>query len=85
MRVLAQWIGWSAIAAAVVAALVLLPPLIAPELPDAKGQFEVRGRARLTVATIVGGLILLVGLWMSWRQVSALEQEQEGALAGAAR
>ena len=75
MRALVPWIGCSAIAAAIGAALILLPPLIAPELPDAQAQFEVHDRARLTVATIIGGLILLVGLWMNWRRVSALEQQ----------
>ena len=82
MRALARWIGWSAIAAAIVAALVLLPPLIAPELPDAQAQFEVRDRARLTVATIVGGLILLASVWMSWRRASALEKQVATAQLG---
>ena len=87
-------VGWSAIAAAtvpaiataialaIVAALILLPPLIAPELDDAQAQFEVQDRARLTVATIIGGLILLVGLWMNWRRVSALEQQVATAQLG---
>ncbi len=83
VRGLVWWIGWSAIASAIVAALVLLPPLISPELPDdAQAQFEVRDRARLTVATIIGGLILLVGLWMNWRRVSALEQQVTTAQLG---
>ena len=72
VRALAGWIGWSTVATAILAALILVPPLIAPELSDAQAQFEVRDRARLTVATIVGGLILLVGVWMNWRRVSAL-------------
>ncbi len=87
VRALAGWNGWTAVTTAVVpataiavvlafvAALFLLPPLIAPELPDARDQFEVQDRARLTIATIIGGVILLVGLWVNWRRVSALERQ----------
>ena len=87
VRALAGWIGWSAVTTAVVpamatavvlaivAALIWLPPLIAPELADARAQFEVQDRARLTIATIIGGVILLVGLWVNWRRVSALERQ----------
>ena len=82
VRALAGWIGWSAVATAILAALILVPPLIAPELSDAQAQFEVRDRARLTVATIVGGLILLVGVWMNWRRVSALERQVATAQLG---
>ena len=82
VRALAGWIGWSAVATAILAALILVPSLIAPELSDAQAQFEVRDRARLTVATIVGGLILLVGVWMNWRRVSALERQVATAQLG---
>lgn len=81
-RALLRWIAWGAVATAVVAALILLPPLIAPELSDPQAQFEVRDRARLTVATIVGGLILLVGVWMNWRRVGALEKQVATAQLG---
>ena len=82
VRALAGWIGWSTVATAILAALILVPPLIAPELSDAQAQFEVRDRARLTVATIVGGLILLVGVRMNWRRVSALERQVATAQLG---
>lgn len=78
--------GWGAVATAVVlgifAAFFLLPPLIAPELADAQDQFEVRDRARLTIATIIGGVILLVSLWVNWRRVSALEKQVATAQLG---
>lgn len=78
--------AWGAIATAtvlgIVAALFLLPPLVAPELTDAQAQFEVDDRARLTAATIVGGVLLLGGLWMNWRRVSTLEKQVATAQLG---
>lgn len=86
VRAPVRWLGWSVIAVAVllaiVAALFLLPPLIAPELPDARDQFEVQDRARVTIASIIGGVILLVGLWVNWRRVTALEQQVATAQLG---
>lgn len=67
-----------ALAAAVVLALlalVLLPPLISPDLGDPQARFEVRDRSRLTVAAIIGGGVVLVGVYINWRRVSALERQ----------
>ena len=56
-------------------ALVFLPPLISPDLDDPQAQFEVLDRARLTVAAIIGGFGVLLGIYINWRRVSALERQ----------
>lgn len=48
------WIALTAAACAAVGAVILLPPLFTPDLEDPQAQFEVRDRARLTVAAVVG-------------------------------
>ena len=65
-----------------VAAVMLVPPRIAPELADPQAQFEVLDRARLTVALIFGGLVALLGVYMNWRRVNALERQVATAQLG---
>ena len=65
-----------------VAAVMPVPPRIAPDLADPQAQFEVLDRARLTVALIFGGLVALLGVYMNWRRVSALEQQVATAQLG---
>ena len=69
------WIALAALALLALAAVTLLPPLISPDLDDPHAQFEVRDRARLTVAAIIGGVVVLVGVYINWRRVSALERQ----------
>ena len=69
------WIALAALALLALAAVTLLPPLISPDLDDPQAQFEVRDRARLTVAAIIGGVVVLVGVYINWRRVSALERQ----------
>ena len=69
---------WAGIAGAMVLAvlaIVLLPPLITPDLDDPRAQFEVLDRARLTVAAIIGSIGLAVGVYINWRRMSVLEQQ----------
>ena len=63
------------LAAVVVLTLLLLPPLFSPDLADPQAQFEVRDRARLTVAAVIGGFVVLAGVYVNWRRVSALERQ----------
>ena len=56
-------------------AVVLLPPLLSPDLDDPRAQFEVLDRARLTVAAIIGGVGVLLGVYINWRRVGALERQ----------
>ena len=69
------WIALAALALLALAAVTLLPPLISPDLDDPQAQFEVRDRARLTVAAIIGGVVVLAGVYINWRRVSALERQ----------
>ena len=72
-RAALPWTGIVAFAAVAVLAVVVLPPFFSPDLDDAQAQFEVRDRARLTVAALIGGFVLLVGAYINWRRVRALE------------
>lgn len=54
---------------------MLVPPLIAPELADPQAQFEVRDRARLTAAVIIGGALAAACVYVNWRRVNALGQQ----------
>ena len=65
----------AAVAAAALAAVALLPPFFTPDLEDPQAHFEVQDRARLTVAAIIGGLLVLAGAYINWRRVSALEKQ----------
>ena len=79
---LPPWVTLAVLATAGVAAVMLVPPRIAPELADPQAQFEVLDRARLTIALIFGGLVALVGVYMNWRRVNALEQQVATAQLG---
>ena len=79
---LPPWIVLAVLAIGGMAALTLVPPRIAPELADPQAQFEVLDRARLTIALIFGGLVALVGVYMNWRRVSALERQVTTAQLG---
>ena len=70
-----RWIGLAATIGLALLAVVLLPPLFSPDLDDPQAQFEVRDRARLTVAAIGGAVVILVGVYINWRRVSALERQ----------
>ena len=69
------WTGLAAALGLVLLAVVVLPPLLSPDLNDPKAQFEVLDRARLTVSTIIGGSVLLVGVYINWRRVNAIERQ----------
>ena len=69
------WLGLAAVMVFGLLAVMLLPPLFSPDLDDPQAQFEVRDRARLTVAAIIGGVVVLVGVYINWRRVSALERQ----------
>ena len=56
-------------------AILLLPPLLSPDLDDPRAQFEVLDRARLTVAAMIGGVGVLFGAYFNWRRVNALERQ----------
>lgn len=71
-----------ALAAAGVAALILVPPQIAPPLPDPQAHFEVLDRARLTVALVFGGIVGIIGVSVNWRRASALERQVATAQLG---
>ena len=71
-----------ALAAFGVAALILVPPLIAPTLPDPQAHFEVLDRARLTVALVFGGIVGIIGVAVNWRRASALERQVTTAQLG---
>ena len=79
---LPPWVTLAVLATAGVAAVMLVPPRIAPELPDPQAQFEVVDRARLTVALIFGGLVALLGVYMNWRRVNTLERQVATAQLG---
>ena len=79
---LPPWIVLAVIATGGVAAVMLVPSRIAPELADPQAQFEVLDRARLTVALIFGGLVALLAVYMNWRRVSALEPQVATAQLG---
>ena len=79
---LPPWVTLAVLATAGVAAVMLVPPRIAPELADPQAQFEVLDRARLTVALIFGGLVALLGVYMNWRRVNALERQVATAQLG---
>ena len=79
---LPPWIVLAVLATAGVAAVVLVPPLIAPEVADPQAQLEVLDRARLTVALIFGGFVALLGVYMNWRRVNALERQVATAQLG---
>ena len=82
MSRLPPWIGLAVLATGAAAALMLLPPWIAPELADPQAQFEVLDRARLTVALIFAGLVGLLGVHINWRRVSTLERQVATAQLG---
>ena len=65
-----------------VAAVGLVPPLMSPDLNDAQVQFELRDRARFTVAAFIGALGVLVSAYLNWRRVSALEEQVTAAQLG---
>lgn len=79
---LPPWVTLAVLATAGVAAVMLVPSRIAPELADPQAQFEVLDRARLTVALIFGGLLALLGVYMNWRRVNTLEQQVATAQLG---
>ena len=79
---LPPWVTLAMLATAGVAAVMLVPPWIAPELADPQAQFEVLDRARLTVALIFAGLVGLLGVHINWRRVSALERQVATAQLG---
>ena len=62
--------------------LIWLPGWMAPDLADPQAHFEVHDRARLTLATIILGLVVLLGLYLSWRRVTALENQVANAQQG---
>ena len=70
-----RWTGLLAAIGLALLAVVLLPPLFTPDLDDPQAQFEVRDRARLTMAAIGGAVVVLVGVYINWRRVSAMERQ----------
>lgn len=75
VRRILPWIGVVAAIVLAVLAVALLPPLFSPDLNDPRAQFEVLDRARLTVAAIIGSAGLLLGVYINWRRVNALERQ----------
>ena len=69
------WIGIVLAIVLAVLAVALLPPLFSPALDDPRAQFEVLDRARLTVAAIIGSVGILLGVYINWRRVNALERQ----------
>ena len=76
------WIALAALALLALAAVTLLPPLISPDLDDPHAQFEVRNEAFRTVAAIIGGLVLVAGVFINWQRVSQLERQVNAAELG---
>ena len=76
------WLALAALALLALAAVTLLPPLITPDLDDPQAQFEVRNEAFRTVAAIVGGLVLVAGVFINWQRVSQLERQVNAAELG---
>ena len=75
VRRILPWIGVVAAIVLAVLAVALLPPLFSPDLNDPRAQFEVLDRARLTVAAIIGSAGLLLGVYINWRRINALERQ----------
>ena len=75
LQLILAWIGIAAAIVLAVLAVVLLPPLLSPDLDDPRAQFEVLDRARLTVAAIIGGVGVILGVFINWRRMSALERQ----------
>ena len=69
------WIGLFAAIVLALLAITQIPPLISPDLDDPQAQFEVRNEAFRTVAAIIGGVVVLFGVFINWRRVSALERQ----------
>ena len=76
------WIALAALALLALAAVTLLPPLISPDLDDPHAQFEVRNEAFRTVAAIIGGIVVVAGVFINWRRVSQLERQVNAAELG---
>jgi len=64
------------ILAALIVVVVILPPLFVPSLDDPTSQTTAENAVRTTLLQGLGGAVLLLGAWFTWRQLQTAREGQ---------